>query len=139
MWSRWPSEVPPNLSYCVIMWINDFPGWAWPLPGRAGSQFLWLLQEVQIYTLLYTCWLLNSNRKKKPSACQTCHCLLLVRADLHLDLDENICFLVCVCVSLLKCLLFVTQTQTYIEIPLCFLAIICCKWEQTAISGLKIL
>lgn len=43
MWSRWPSEVPPNLSYCVIMWINDFPGWAWPLPGRAGSQFLWLL------------------------------------------------------------------------------------------------
>lgn len=29
--------------------------------------------------------------------------------------------------------------QTYIEIPLCFLAILCCKWEQTAISGLRIL
>lgn len=41
--------------------------------------------------------------------------------------------------SLLKCLLSVTQIQTYIEIPLCILAIICCKWEQTAISGLGIL
>lgn len=43
MWTRWPSEIPFNLSYCMIMWINVFLMRVLPLGGRAGMKYLWLV------------------------------------------------------------------------------------------------
>lgn len=38
MWSRWPPEVPFNLSYCVIMRINGFLVWVWHREGGLAAR-----------------------------------------------------------------------------------------------------
>jgi len=64
--------------------------------------------------------LINSKSKQKAAG-QSLHCVLFIRADLHLDLDaKGLVFLFSLCLSLLKLVLSVTRIQTHAEISVLF-------------------